>query len=280
MPAILILHSGCPLAFHRACQNHGGLVRLLGLIKGVENLVEVVPIDGEDRPAEGGEAPGIGVQIVLEHRVLALSEPIDVHDGDEVVQPVIGGEGGGFPHGAFGGLAVAHQAVDPCRIAFPFQSQRHARRDRQPLPQRAGGDGMPCEAWRRMPLQIALEFAQRVQMLHGECARFCPCRIEQRRRMPFGEHDPIVARVLGLGRIGAQPVKKERRHQIGSRKAGGGMPRARFGGGSNRMDAQQVRLCSQRFSQLCLRRAHRYAPNTPIIPELSLHPDPGTTFTR
>lgn len=51
--------------------------------------------------------------MVLQRRRVALAQPVDVQDGHQVVQLVVGGEGHRLPHGALGELAIAEQAEDP-----------------------------------------------------------------------------------------------------------------------------------------------------------------------
>lgn len=62
---------------------------------------------------EGLTAPLVLLHVVLEWRRVALTQAVDVQDGHQVVQLVVRGEGHRLPHGAFGELAVAHQAEHP-----------------------------------------------------------------------------------------------------------------------------------------------------------------------
>jgi hypothetical protein len=130
VPALFVFHSGRAFALKRARQNRERSRRRLRRRQRVQNRRHVVPVDDGGLPSEGFEAGAVGLQVVLEHRGLALPLTVDVYQRDEVVQPVVAGEGGSFPHRAFRGLAIAHQTVDARGQPVPLERKRHPRRDR------------------------------------------------------------------------------------------------------------------------------------------------------
>jgi hypothetical protein len=95
-----------------------------------------VAVDDERMGAEGLHPPGIAVHVPLEFGGTVLSQTVDVHDGGQVTQLVVGGLIQGLPHGAFGQFAVPAQNPDP--VGQPVQvaaGQRHPDRVRQTLAQ-------------------------------------------------------------------------------------------------------------------------------------------------
>ncbi len=58
----------------------------------------------------------VDVHVVLECRRLALAEPVDVKNGHQVVQFVVGGERQSFPDGALSTLAISDKAIDTVAV--------------------------------------------------------------------------------------------------------------------------------------------------------------------
>lgn len=65
---------------------------------------------------------------MLQRRRVALAQSVDVQDGHQVVQLVVGGEGHGLPHGALGELAIAQQAEDPVAAQTEPEADGKAKR--------------------------------------------------------------------------------------------------------------------------------------------------------
>ena len=81
--------------------------------EGGSKRVDVVPVDLVHVPAEG--APPLAERIEVEH-VPCMAESllsVDVDDGDEIRQPVMGGEHHRLPDRALVALGVAEQHVAP-----------------------------------------------------------------------------------------------------------------------------------------------------------------------
>ena len=90
---------------------------------------------------KGVEPLPVHLHLVLERRGLALSESVHVHDGDQVVQLVVAGEGGGLPHAPLGALPVPHEAVDPVAgLVHVLAAVGHAGGDAQTLTQGTRGN--------------------------------------------------------------------------------------------------------------------------------------------
>lgn len=53
------------------------------------------------------------LHMVLQWSRVALTQPVDVQDGHQVVQLIVGGEGHGLPHRALRQLSITQQAEHP-----------------------------------------------------------------------------------------------------------------------------------------------------------------------
>ena len=73
------------------------------------DLVQIVTVERDGAPAECREAPLVGFHVVAEHRGAGLAEAVDVHDRDEVGQPLVARHLRRFPDRALRRLAVAQQ---------------------------------------------------------------------------------------------------------------------------------------------------------------------------
>jgi hypothetical protein len=85
MPAFLVLDAVQTFAFQSARQHDGGPVGspARGVV-GREQLGDAVTINDQRLPAESLPAGLVNFQVVLQHRGLALAEPIDVDSGAQV----------------------------------------------------------------------------------------------------------------------------------------------------------------------------------------------------
>ena len=163
VPVHLVGDLGEVVALEGAGEDGGGLaLGGLGLVEGLDELVDVVAVDHDAVEAEGLDAGLVGLHVVGKGGGVRLAEPekimfcfifgeisfakpenesvfdfqllsnlltvlqmhflklkkkacipVDVNDGDEVVELVEPGEGHGLPDVALHGLAVSHEAVGP-----------------------------------------------------------------------------------------------------------------------------------------------------------------------
>ena len=205
---------------------------------GVDRLV-VMAVDRDRVPAEGFRAAHVGVEVPADHRLARLAEPVDVDDRGEVVELLVSGVLEGLPHRALGHLGVSAQAPGPERQAVePLAGQRDADRDRQPLAERARGHVDPREHRHGMALELRAELAEAQEVLVGDRPGRFQHGVVQRRRVPLGEDEVVVARILGGLEVEVQVLLEQDRHQVGGRHRGGGVARAGLCGGADRVDPQ------------------------------------------
>jgi hypothetical protein len=76
----------------------------------------------------------------------------------------------------------------------------------------------------RASFQIGVELPERQQMLARKGACFSPSRVENRRRVPLGEHKDVVVRRARLFHVIAHHVEEQRAHDLGARCAARWMP--------------------------------------------------------
>ncbi|TNN60285.1 hypothetical protein EYF80_029450 [Liparis tanakae] len=75
-------------------------------------------------------APLVLLHMVLKWSRVALTQTVDVQDGHQVVQLVVGGEGHGLPHRALGHLSITKQAEHPIATARETLGVIRAHEDR------------------------------------------------------------------------------------------------------------------------------------------------------
>ncbi len=206
-------------------------------VVGADDGGHVMPVDDDDVPAEGFPARAVGGHVVLEHGGAALAQAVDIDDGDEVVELVVGGHRGRFPHRALGGLAVAHHHVDALVALVELGHRGHAHADRQALAERAGGDVHERQRYGGMALEIGVDLTQVQQIVTLQVAGFGPGGVEHRRCVALREDEDIVGRIRRILGIVAHGLKEQRRHQLGRGGASGGVAAAGGAGGSHRIDA-------------------------------------------
>lgn len=239
--AFAVLDGLDALALEGAGEDHGGLpLGGLGLAVRAVHRVHVVPVDLDRVPAEGREAAGIGVQVVSVPGGSALPEPVDVHDRRQVVQMLERGVLGGLPHGALGEFAVAAQHPHPVvGVVQPLPGERDADADGQPLAERAGGRLHPWQPpWRGVPFEPAAQLPEGHQLGLADRARRLVRGIQQGRGVPLGQHEAVVAGVLGAFEVVPQMLGEQYRHQLGGRHGRRRMPGARGPGRAHAVDPQ------------------------------------------
>ena len=121
-----------------------------------------------------------------------------------------------LPHRSLGHLAVAADA--PHAIRQPVEllaGERHADRDRQALPERAGRDVDPRDHRRRVPLEPRAELAEGQQLLVGDRAGGLEDGVDERRRVALREDQVVVPRVVRVVEVVAEVLREEHGHQVG-----------------------------------------------------------------
>src|SRR2546423_7415313 len=199
VPLRVVLHERHALALDgvRHHQRRRAL-RGLGLVERLVDLRHVVAVDLDHRPAERLPLGDDGLEIEhLADEVVEL-DLVVVDDDGEVVERMIGmaepgRRHGRFPHLALLDLAVAEDAVDARGRARELGAERQPERDREALPERAGGR---LDAGQRdtvgMALERRAELAQRDQRVFGEVAGLRHHAIERRHGVALSEHDAVA----------------------------------------------------------------------------------------
>ena len=77
-----------------------------------------------------------------------------------------------------------------------------------------------------MPLQVAAEPAQTLQVIPRKVAGLGQAGVKGRRRVPLGEDETVAILPGGIARVMAHLVKIENRQHVDGRQAAAGMPRA------------------------------------------------------
>lgn len=216
--SLAVLDIGDALALEGAGEDDGGLPGGgAGLPVGTVHGVHIVSVDLDGVPAEGLEAAGVGVQVVAVPGRAALAQPVHVHDGRQVVQILVRRVLGRLPHGALGEFAVPAQHPHPVAGAVqPLPGERDADADRQSLSERAARGLHPRHPARGgVPFETAADPAEGEQLAVLDGADGLVGRVQQRRGVPLGQDEPVVARVGGPLEVVAQMPREENGHQIG-----------------------------------------------------------------
>jgi hypothetical protein len=184
-----------------------------------------VPVDLDRVPAEGLGALRVRVEVPAVHRLAALPEAVYVDDRDQVVELLVPRVLEGLPHRALGHLAVAAEHPRAVRQPVePLPRERDAHAVREPLAQRAGRHVHPGQHGSRVPFEPAPELAEREQLLDRDRARGLVQRVQQRRRVSFGEDEVVVARVVRVVEVVAKVLREQDRHEVGPGHRRGRMP--------------------------------------------------------
>ena len=218
----------------------------------------VVPVDREGVPSESTETLCIPVDIEAVHGSLALAHAVNVDDGIQVVHPVITRQRGRLPHRALGALTVSHQYIRVVRRSVHPRSQRHAQRGRQPLSQGSRRDADPWDPRRRVAFQVAVKLAERHRggLIDYSCLGV-RC-VQQRCRVAFRQHEPVVRRVVRLLRVVAHLLEEYDRSQVGGRQAGG---RVAGAGLRRRLDGEDAHAACLFFEDFdgCIHDLERFS---------------------
>ncbi len=88
-----------------------------GTFEGGHDLSHVVAVDDLSVPAEGGELAVNRVHVQHVFSRASLLEMVPVDDAGEIIEPVLGGRGGGLPDLTLADLAVAGHHIGVIRLA-------------------------------------------------------------------------------------------------------------------------------------------------------------------
>ena len=240
MEAILVLHGRDALPLHRARdENRRRSRRRDGLTQRIVDRVEVVAVERDRVPAECLRAGDVRVEIPPDHRLATLTEPVDVDDRREVVEPEVRRVLERLPHRALGHLAVAAEHPYAARQMLEvLRGERHPDADRKSLTERAGRDVDPRDARCRMAFEHARVLAVVEDVLVGDDACRAVDRVEERRCVAFREDETVVRGALRLGEVEAQVAVDEDGHQVGCGHRGRRVPRLRRRAHPHGVDAE------------------------------------------
>ncbi len=185
---------------------------------------------------------------MAERRRLALAETVRVHDADEIIQLVNTRERRGFPDGALGDFAVAHQDIGVVIQFILTRGERHADADAESLTERTRRHIGEREARRGMTFEVVAELAEFREFADGDKTIFRPRGVKQRRGVAFGKNEAVVVVKMRILRVILHVAEEERGDEVGCRAARSRMAAARRRRGSNRVDAQLVGDAFQQFN--------------------------------
>ncbi|GAF26010.1 streptogramin lyase [Moorella thermoacetica Y72] len=225
VPAGLVFHEGHAFAFDGFRDDDRGFaLDLPGPLQGVQDLAEVMAVDGHDFPAEGAELVG--------HRLRGhdlLHSPVDlqvvvVDDGRQVIQAIMGRGHGPFPHHAFLQLAVPQEDVNTVIPAVQAPGQGHTVGHRQTVAQGTGGNLHPRQGFAvRVPLQGAAQPPQGIQLIHGKEAPFRQGGVKNRGRVALGKNEAVPLRPVRPLRVQAHDLKIKGCHDLHRRQGPAGV---------------------------------------------------------
>ncbi len=240
MEAVLVRHRGHARALDGLRNDHRRRAgRLDGPGVGTVDGCRVVAVDLDRVPAERLRPSRVGVEIPLVHGRAGLAEAVDVDDGDEVVELVVGGVLECLPDAALRHLRVTAQHPDAVRQSVELLAgERHAHGDRQTLAQRAGRHVHPRQDRCGVALDAAAELAEGQHLRVADRTGRLVHRVQQRRRVALAEDQVVVVRVLGRPEVVVQVLRHQHRHQVGAGHGRGRVAAAGGTGGSDRVDAQ------------------------------------------
>jgi hypothetical protein len=122
---------------------------------------------------------------------------VDLEHGHQVGQPVMGGEHRCFPYRPFVELCITQHRVCASRRAVEPGGQRRSGGERQPVPERAGGEINPLLHVLGMAGKSAPIGAIRVDLGLSDPAGRLQRAVKRERGVPLREHEPVAVRVLG-----------------------------------------------------------------------------------
>src|SRR5580765_4150184 len=135
VPAFLVLDGLDALALDRAGDDHRRpSLRLLGLLVRAVDLLDLVTVDLDRVPAERACPFDVDAGVPADHRLAALTQPVDVDDRGQIVELVVRRMLERLPHRALGHLTVSaehpHARWEPVE---EFRGEAHPDPDRKSL---------------------------------------------------------------------------------------------------------------------------------------------------
>ena len=186
---------------------------------------DIVAVHHVHVPAEGTPAVFHGRERQDVLRVTERLLPVQVDDGDQVRQPVVGREHHRLPEGALVALGIADERESPPPRPLQLGRQRGAGRDRQPLPERAGREVDPSQGAFGVDAEQRFVGAVGVELLLGQPAPQEQRRVDREDRVAFADDETVAVRIIGV-----QPRKDpsvERRNDVGDRQRRADVPDVR-----------------------------------------------------
>jgi hypothetical protein len=218
----------------------------LGFFEGLDHLLHVVAVDGEDFPSETAVFvfERLDVHYVFDPAVNL--QAIAVDDANQVVELEMAGFHGGFPDLAFLLLAVAHDAEDPVILLVQLSGERDADGDAQALAERSGGD---FHARQFEPVRVSLigrvELAEERDVFFRAEAGEGQAKIETRRLVAGGPDDAIAVGPIGILGIVIGHAQVERGGDVHDGERATSVPGSCGAKGNQVVAAHQVGLLLQ-----------------------------------
>ncbi len=249
MPVLKTFDAGQTLAFQGSREHDRRTIAdSVGGFKRCKEIGNIVSINDQRLPAECFPASLVDFQLVLQHRWLALTQPVDVNDRAEIIEAVERGPLRSLPYRAFSRFTIAHQNKNALvGILELFRIEGHANSHRQTLPQRTGSYVHKGQSGSGMALQIRVDLTQSQQFLSREGTCLRPSGIEDRCGVPLREHEDVTVAIVWIARIVTHHGIEKHSHNLRRRSAARRMTAAGFGRGTDRVNAQAGRLVLQGF---------------------------------
>ena len=220
VPAVLPFDGGHAVPLDRAGKDHRRLPgRARRLLERLQDGADVVAVDDDGVPPEGPPARPVGLHVVSPLRRAALPEAVDVGEGAQVVEPVALRDLRRLPYRPLRRLAVADEHVGAVGGGDATRVEGDADRGTDALPQRPGRHVDERQPRRRVPFQVAVDAPEAMQLVRWHVPRLRPSGVEQRRRVPLGQHEAVAVVVLRPARVEAHVAEEERRDEVRRRAA-------------------------------------------------------------
>ena len=108
---------------------------MAGRVERIEHGGKVVAVDPLHMPTEGGPLLDDGLEAHHAMRVPVRLLIVEVHQGNQIAQPMVGSTHRSFPRGTLVEFAVGHRVVDERGVVLMAKRERDANRYRQALAQ-------------------------------------------------------------------------------------------------------------------------------------------------
>jgi hypothetical protein len=135
VPSFLILNKRNTRAFQRSGKNNQRLLSQSNSCKHFQNFFDIVALYFFGSPTKGFKTPFVDVQVMTRTGRLALAQPVDVNQSNEIIEMIVARERCSFPDGTFGALTVPEEHVSPVIQLIQSSAKRHAYAHAQTLPE-------------------------------------------------------------------------------------------------------------------------------------------------